>query len=57
MKYSALYLAITSALTVTACCGGSSSNPDPDPDTVKQLVNYSSFSSTETASAAGITTP
>ena len=55
MKYSALYLAITSALTVTACGGGSSSNPDTD--TVKQLVNYSSFSSTETASAAGIPPP
>ena len=64
MKFSALSLAITSALAVTACGGGgggsdsnSNSNTTPTPsvtEKVTQIINYTGYSNSDAAKAAGL---
>ena len=64
MKFSALSLAITSALAVTACGGGgggsdsnSNSNTTPTPsvtEKVTQIINYTGYSNPDAAKAAGL---
>ena len=59
MKFSALSLAITSALAVTACGGGGgggSDNPSNPPasEKITQNINYTGYSASDVAIAAGL---
>ncbi|MBR1924924.1 MAG: PKD domain-containing protein [Ruminobacter sp.] len=59
MKFSALSLAITSALAVTACGGGGgggSDNPPnpPAPEKITQNINYTGYSASDAAIAADL---
>ena len=60
MKFTALSLAITSALAVTACGGGGggggSDNPSNPPasEKITQNINYTGYSNSDAAKAAGL---